>query len=244
MASLELPLDDRTGDDLDLLATVGRVGRPRVTPSVGDVAPSEAILDVAARLFSTIGYSTTTTREIADAVGLRQGSLFHYFKRKEDMLAELLDRTLQPAMSILLHVETIDEAADVKLFTLVRRDTDNLCSGPYNLAKLQLLPEARLERFVGFWQKRAELWVGYNRLIKQATLDGHLRADDHEMGTHLLFGLVESVINWYERGGTRTPAEVGLAMAIAGLRSLGSDEARLVTVKLTADALMATLPKA
>ena len=37
----------------------------------------------AAGLFESRGYTATTTREIATAVGLRQASLFHYFARKE-----------------------------------------------------------------------------------------------------------------------------------------------------------------
>jgi len=51
----------------------------------------------AAGLFESQGYTSTSTRTIADAVGLRQASLFHYFARKEDILTELLDRTVRSA---------------------------------------------------------------------------------------------------------------------------------------------------
>lgn len=224
--------------------TVGRaakVGRPRANPKPSDLAPAEEILDASARLFSTLGYTTTTTREIADAVGLRQGSLFHYFTRKEDILAELLDRTVEPATAFLGRLAVSREAAAVKLFTLARRDVDNLCSGPYNLAKLQLLPEARNERFEAFWAKRARLRNGYRDLVAAAMADGDLRADDEELGTDMLFGLVESVITWYERDGARPPATVADAVAGAGLRALGVNPRRLTAIAARADKLFASL---
>ena len=74
-----------------------RVGRARRTPTP-PADTREAILDVAAELFANKGYAATGTREIATMVGLRQASLFHYFARKEDLFAELLDRTVSPAL--------------------------------------------------------------------------------------------------------------------------------------------------
>lgn len=223
------------------VAGTAKVGRPRANPRPSELAPSEEILDAAARLFSTLGYTTTTTREIADAVGLRQGSLFHYFARKEDILAELLDRTVDPATTFLARLAKADQPADLKLFTLARRDVDNLCSGPYNLAKLQLLPEARMERFEAFWAKRARLRAGYLQLVKAAMADGHLRPGDAELATDVLFGLVESVITWYERGGRRSPSDVAVAVAAAGLRALGAGNRRLDTVTARSGQLLASL---
>jgi len=220
---------------------VAKVGRPRANPKPSDLAPYEEILDAAARLFSTLGYTTTTTREIADAVGLRQGSLFHYFTRKEDILAELLDRTVEPATTFLVRLAGTDQPAAVKLFTLARRDVDNLCSGPYNLAKLQLLPEARNERFEAFWAKRARLRNGYRDLVAEAMADGDLRDGDVELATDVLFGLVESVITWYERGAGRASADMATAVATAGLRALGAGNRRLAAVAGQSERLFASL---
>lgn len=220
-----------------------RVGRPRANPKPSDLAPAEEILDASARLFSTLGYTTTTTREIADAVGLRQGSLFHYFARKEDILAELLDRTVEPAVVFLDALGRAAQPADLKLFTLVRRDIDNLCSGPYNLAKLQLLPEARNERFEAFWAKRAHLLDGYRGLVRGASADGQMTVDDIDLATDVLFGLVESVITWFDRGAARprAPHHVALVVATAGLRALGAKERRLASLVSRSDRLLASL---
>jgi AcrR family transcriptional regulator len=68
------------------------VGRPRADPRSSTADPQEEILAAAADLFATVGYTAASTRAIAQAVGLRQASLFHYFPRKEAILDELLDR--------------------------------------------------------------------------------------------------------------------------------------------------------
>lgn len=44
------------------------------------------IVRAAGRLFHEKGYSATTIRDIADAVGMRSGSPFYHFKTKHDML--------------------------------------------------------------------------------------------------------------------------------------------------------------
>ena len=74
------------------------VGRPRAVPQLVPADVREEILSAAAGLFETYGYTATSTRAIATEVGLRQASLFHYFARKDDILSELLDRTLRPTL--------------------------------------------------------------------------------------------------------------------------------------------------
>jgi len=46
----------------------------------------EVILDRAADLFARQGVAATTVREIADAVGILSGSLYHHFASKDDIV--------------------------------------------------------------------------------------------------------------------------------------------------------------
>jgi TetR/AcrR family transcriptional regulator, cholesterol catabolism regulator len=50
----------------------------------------QQILAVAAGLFASKGIAATTVREIADAVGILSGSLYHHFESKEAMVDEIL----------------------------------------------------------------------------------------------------------------------------------------------------------
>ena len=60
-----------------------RVGRPRSTPSSSGTGARDEILDAAAALFAERGYAGTTTRAIAERVGIRQASLYHHFAGKD-----------------------------------------------------------------------------------------------------------------------------------------------------------------
>jgi AcrR family transcriptional regulator len=196
-----------------------RRGRPRAAGTgAGDAR--EEILTVAAALFAAGGYAGTGTREIAAASGLRQASLFHWFARKEDILAELLDRTVAPALAVSDASRVADAGADVRLYALARNDVANLCSGPVNLGALQLLPEARAPAFAGFWARRAELRDRYRELLGELARTGRLAGDDPELATDVVFGLVESVITWFDRGGTVPADRVADAVALAAVRSV------------------------
>lgn len=53
----------------------------------------ETILDAAGRLFTTEGYHRTGMERIADEAEVSVGTVYFYFKNKEDLLVKLLDRT-------------------------------------------------------------------------------------------------------------------------------------------------------
>jgi len=48
------------------------------------------ILDAAARLFSEKGFHRTTTKNIADAADVSEGTLYNYFKNKDDLLLGIM----------------------------------------------------------------------------------------------------------------------------------------------------------
>lgn len=50
----------------------------------------EVILKAAAKLFAEKGVTATTVREIADAVGILSGSLYHHFDSKASMVEEII----------------------------------------------------------------------------------------------------------------------------------------------------------
>ncbi|WP_409333227.1 TetR/AcrR family transcriptional regulator [Trujillonella humicola] len=56
----------------------------------GDSARAQVVRETAARLFEAAGYAGTTMNDIADAVGVLPGSLYHHVASKEQIAAELL----------------------------------------------------------------------------------------------------------------------------------------------------------
>jgi AcrR family transcriptional regulator len=201
------------------------VGRPRADPRPSTADPQEEILLAAAELFASEGYTATSTRAIAQAVGLRQASLFHYYPRKEAILAELLDRTLRPTLDMSRRLEQAGLGPEATLWVLAERDVGNLCAGPYNLGALQLLPEARGDQFAWFWRRRQRLFSFYRRAVRAGADAGLFPAGSGPTASELVFGLVESVITAKEvvRADPTTPAQI----ADGALRMLGVPPNRL-----------------
>ncbi len=85
----------------------------RVSKTV-KTATRERILRVAERLFQDVGFTATTTRDIAGKAKIAAGTLFNYFRTKEELatalLCEALSKAEPVALDRLASVETLDEA--------------------------------------------------------------------------------------------------------------------------------------
>ncbi|MGV0627066.1 TetR/AcrR family transcriptional regulator [Mycolicibacter minnesotensis] len=208
-----------------------RRGRPRLVASrrPGQRARDE-ILDAAAELFTTVGYAATSTRRIAESVGIRQASLYHHFAAKDDILDALLTGTVEASVTLAAELLAEDGPSAPRLHTLVVADTAQLCGGDWNLGTLYLLPELRLERFAAFRERRGALRDHYRQLSRAVAIEHHgpEHADD------LPFRLVEAVINRRSDDGT-CPPDQPWTTAEAALRVLGCAQGfaamRTVTVQ-------------
>ena len=58
----------------------------------------EKILAKSLELFASKGFKGTTVRDIASAVGLRQGALYNHFKNKDAILMALIDQLMSSAI--------------------------------------------------------------------------------------------------------------------------------------------------
>ena len=81
---------------------------------MADDAPStrDRILDTCQRLFNESGPAAVTTAEIARAMGINEGNLYYYFKKKEDILFALFE-VFEAALNEVANVpQEMDAGAD------------------------------------------------------------------------------------------------------------------------------------
>src|SRR5262249_10237615 len=147
-----------------------RAGRPRLRPaSDAAIPPREQILDAAAGLFAAHGPAATTTRQIADRVGIRQASLYYYFGGKDEILLELLTLSVRPTLR---GAETLESrcagSPATGLCALALIDVQTLTQAPHNIGTLYLLPEVQGAPYAPFRAERAELQAAYGRLGRAA----------------------------------------------------------------------------
>ncbi|MCV7284667.1 TetR/AcrR family transcriptional regulator [Mycolicibacterium wolinskyi] len=203
---------------------ITRPGRPRLITQrrPGSTARDE-ILDAAGELFTTLGYTRTSTRTIAEAVGIRQASLYHYFKTKDDILCALLSQTVQPTLAFIPALRSAEPMlSDAEhLHALAVFDGRQLLSGRWNLGALYLQPELREARLSTFWTDRERLRRHYLALSQVIAADTGV----HEAAADLPFRLVESLVNMWSMPPGPQRSELPHHVADACMRVLGLSDA-------------------
>jgi len=61
-------------------------------------ATRNALVEAARRLFSERGYASVSTEEIVQAAGVTRGALYHHFRDKQDLFAEVVERLEQEVL--------------------------------------------------------------------------------------------------------------------------------------------------
>lgn len=180
------------------------------------------MLDAAGQLFTTQGYAATSTRQVAEAVGIRQASLYHYFRTKDDILEALLTGTVTLPLAAWARLVARPLRAEVRLHALTFVDARQLWSSRWNLGLLYLLPEVRTGRFARFHRQRDELRNRYRELSRDVveglpSPDGRSLVADPE--DDVVFRLAETVPNLRADGLGRP--DQPLRTADLGLHVLG-----------------------
>ncbi len=182
-------------------------------PQALDANRREELLRAAARLFVEKGFAATTTRDIAEAVGMRSGSPFYHFRSKQDLLkAAILEglntgyRRLQEA------IEGISDPGQ-RLRVMIRAHLRNLlegdCDAPmllYESRSLDAAARVEIARVADHYQ---HAW--------QATLDelaasGRLRSSARPVRL-FLFGMLNWSNQWYRPDGELSLDEIAEAAA-------------------------------
>lgn len=72
---------------------------PKTSDERDDGNRRQALLSAAAKLFRSKGFSATTTRDIAAAVGMHSGSPFYHFKSKGELLFAVMEEGMRSAIA-------------------------------------------------------------------------------------------------------------------------------------------------
>jgi AcrR family transcriptional regulator len=196
-------------------------GRPRHLPSTSAASPRDQVLGAAAELFVTRGFAATSTREIAERVGIRQASLCYHFAGKDEILAELLQRSVRPTVDKVAKIEALvpPQTHATALYLLALVDIRTLAEAPNNVGILYGQADVtNSEVYAEFHDARQELMEAYGRFGNlaappSATTD----IDAGELGEMLMHS-VEVVTTIRNAGRTVTP-ERASRIAVAILRT-------------------------
>lgn len=195
-------------------------------PPAGNVVRREhhtpaSLLAVAVEVFNQRGYDGTSMEDLARASGLSKSSIYHHVRSKEELLRLAVDRALDALSGVLLETAAGTGPAITRLEHVVRRTAQVLVA---ELPFVTLL--LRIRGNTGTEQKALARRRDFDRrvatLVRQAAEEGDLRVDiDAGLATRLLFGMINSITEWYEPGGPASAEELVSAvteLAFGGLR--------------------------
>ena len=201
-------------------------------PEPAPEATRDQILVHAARLFRHQGYSATTLRQIAEAAGIKAGSIYYHFDSKEEMLGVVLDAGIDAVMNAVTtriaalppdatFRDKIAAAIDGHLYGLLHH-------GDFTSANIRIygqIPPAAKARHRLVRNAYAKYW---DDLLKAAVAAGAVRKDTNLPVIRLfLIGALNWTVEWYnpKRGSFKTFSAQITAIVFDGIAPRGAASA-------------------
>lgn len=167
-----------------------------------DDSPRGRLLLGAAYLFNKQGYEKTTVRELAQFIGIQSGSLFHHFKTKEDILANVMEQTIIFNLARMYDAAAQSTDPEQQLRHLIKAELTSI-TGDIGAAMAVLvfewhsLSKARQDYLLTMRNEYEEIWLGViNRLREQGKIK-----HDAFMWRRLVGGSISWTVTWYKPDG-------------------------------------------
>ncbi|MCU1568996.1 MAG: transcriptional regulator, TetR family [Pseudarthrobacter sp.] len=182
----------------------------------------QSVLRIAVDVFNRHGYDATSMGILADNLGISKSAIYHHVPSKGDLLKLALDHALGGLEAILEEPQAMSGAADARLEFVLRQTVAVLVERlPFVTLLLRLRGNTEIERDA--LERRRTFDHKVAGLISAARDEGSLRQDiDPRTVTRLLFGMINSIVEWYKPGGSLSPKRLAddvITMAFDGLHS-------------------------
>ncbi|MCP4316857.1 MAG: TetR/AcrR family transcriptional regulator [Hyphomicrobiales bacterium] len=166
----------------------------------------KSILRAAATLFRDCGYHAASMRDIADAAGMKAGSIYYHFQSKDEILVEILDtgvRGMHAAVREAIDACGPDSTSEDRIGAAVRAHLGELLAHrTFTSAKIRIygqLPEAIRQKHRPVRRSLSGLW---EELLAEAQSAGAIRADiEIKPLRQFLTGALNWSVEWYDEEG-------------------------------------------
>jgi AcrR family transcriptional regulator len=181
----------------------------------------DRVVRAALRVFTERGYDGASMDHIARALGIHKSSLYHHIQGKEQILDEALRGALSALLAVLNEPESLEGASLERLRHVIRRTVEITCA---RLDEVTVLLRVRGNTATERWamERRREFDRRVQGLVEAAIREGDLGAGiDPRLATRLVFGMTNSIIEWYRPEGRLSPEAIGdavVSVCLDGLR--------------------------
>ena len=169
----------------------------------------ETILRAAATIFQEKGYHAASMQDIAEAVDLKKGSLYHHVSSKQEILLALLDEALGLIVERLEGAITPDLSPSQKLRQAMGAYLGFLAENS-SLSAVLLLEYRSLEpEFKDLHIPRRDhverIW---QEIIEEGVFQGEFQTLDPGLASKALLGVLNWAITWYREDGPLSTEEI------------------------------------
>ncbi len=194
-------------------------------------AKRKRILEVAAPLFARHGYDRTSLAMIGAAAGVAKSLVYHYYRDKNEVLADLLRSHLQELVATVEAAAAADarpperRLLDMAVALLERyRDAD--AQHQVQIAHLKLLPDPTREELLNLERRLVRLFT--DALVEAVP---GIAGDRRHLKPLVmsLFGMLNWAFLWFREDGPldrRSYAELATRLVLDGARAIAAERTR------------------
>jgi AcrR family transcriptional regulator len=194
---------------------------PRGQPTHRKPYDAETLVDVAVRVFNDRGYDGTSMDDVARAAGITKASIYYHVSGKEDLLERGIRRGLDALFGMLDEPQAGSGPAEARLRHVLVRTVAIMSE---QLPEVALLLRVRGNTETERWalERRRTFNRRIANMVQAAMDEGALRPElEAALVARLLFGMVNSIAEWYRREGRLDSDDIAAAIqriAFDGLR--------------------------
>jgi AcrR family transcriptional regulator len=181
------------------------------------------ILKSAAAAFRTRGYHGTSVDDIAQALRMTKGSLYYYFKNKEEILYVCHDHTLDLLLLTLKHIQGSAQTPVDKLRAVIVAFVNLMTEELHGTAAVTLdLNELSAPLRKKIVAKRDRFDRAVRRIIRDGIDQGVFKPLDPKFTTFAIMGGINWIPHWFNPSGKADAGAIAEAFAdflVAGLLS-------------------------
>mgnify|MGYP000017613377 CR=1 FL=1 len=181
-------------------------------------SPRGRLQQASAKLFKEKGFSKTTVRDIAAAVGIQSGSIFHHFKNKEQILktviVDAILRVLSPMKDVLSSTSNVEDQFNRLIECELKAIHDEQLDGfRLMLSEWRSLNEENRKEILILRDEYEKIWLD---ILTLAFEKGFVNIEAFYLRGFIRGALIETS-NWYHPDGSLSLTDLAKKLSAAFL---------------------------
>lgn len=220
---------------------MGRGSKHTMARIAGSSGPrtEEAIRRAGLQLLYTHGYAAMSLRQLAGVVGIQQGSLYNYFRNKQEFLFDLIRRHMRDLHAALDAALLPEGSAVARLTRFVEFHVAYHVERPQEVficySELRSLEP---ENYAAIVAMRRDYEAKLVEILEFGRETGEFRFADTKMTAYAILALLSGICTWFRPGGRLSKDDVretflGMVLSLvsgAGMRESFAEPPRLAAI--------------